>query len=446
VLLALLLAGPVAAEPGGPAVVLTVEGAIGPATAGYLRQGLATAAERRAELVILRLDTPGGLMSSLHDIVRDILASPVPVVGFVAPSGARAASAGTFILYACQIAAMAPATNLGAATPVTLGPQADGEPKAPAPEGGGDALAHKAINDAAASIRGLAELRGRNAEWAEQAVREAASLSANEALARHVIDLIATDTGDLLTRLDGRMVTVDGVQRPLQTAGLAVETLAPDWRTEVLSVLSDPNLAFILMLLGVYGLIFELANPGLVVPGVIGAISLVFGLYALSVLPVNYAGLGMIFLGIAFMVGEAFMPTFGILGVGGVTAFVIGATLLFDTSNGAVGLSWAVILGTAATTALMLTLSLWLGVRAHRRPVVTGAEGLIGVTATVVSWSEREGQVFVLGELWRARGPSGLAPGQPVRITAVRGLTVTVSPAPPAAPDSSPSPEQRTAS
>jgi membrane-bound serine protease (ClpP class) len=261
-------------------------------------------------------------------------------------------------------------------------------------------------------------------------------------LAQHVIDLMATDTGDLLARLDGRTVTVDGVQRPLHTAGIAVETLSPDWRTQALSVLSDPNLAFILMLLGIYGLIFELANPGLVVPGVVGAISLVFGLYALSVLPVNYAGLGLVLLGIAFMVGEAFMPTFGILGVGGVTAFVVGATMLFDTSGGGLGLSWVVILGATIATAAVLALSLWLGVRAHRRPVVTGAEGLIGAAATVIAWSDRNGQVFVMGELWRAQGPPGLVPLQAVRVTAVRGLTITVVPDP-AVPESR-LPEQRT--
>ncbi|KCV50761.1 nodulation efficiency protein NfeD [Bordetella bronchiseptica 7E71] len=427
------------------AVVLSLDGIVGPASADYIVRGLAGAAAQHA-LVVLRIDTPGGLDASMREIIRAILASPVPVLAYVAPGGARAASAGTYILYASHVAAMAPATNLGAATPVSLGggftpPDDKAEPDktgAKAPADGGkpatprNAAEYKAINDAVAYIRALADLRGRNADWAEQAVREAASLSASEALARNVIDIVAEDTPALLAQADGRTVRVGAADVVLHTSGLALVERGPDWRTRLLGVITNPNLALILLMVGVYGLIFEFMSPGALFPGVLGAICLLLGLYALSVLPLSYAGAGLVALGAALMVAEIFTPSLGALGVGGALSFVLGATMLVDADTPAYAVSLPLVGGVAVASLGLTFLIARLALRSRRAPQVSGAQGLVGRRGRVLSWEHDQGYVAADGERWRARGPAGLAAGDAVTIHAVQGVTLHVAPEPPA--------------
>lgn len=415
-------------------VVLDVDGAIGPATADYVVRGITRAADEGATLVVLRLDTPGGLDSSMRSIVKAILVSRVPVVGYVAPGGARAASAGTYILYACHLAAMAPGTNLGAATPVRIGGMPDPEkPKDKAGEKSGtsgDTLERKQVNDAAAYIRGLAQLRGRNAQWAERAVREAVSLAADEALKQKVVDVVAPDIPMLLQMIDGRSVNLDGRDLRLQLAGATLLERGADWRTKLLAVITDPSVALILMMIGVYGLIFELANPGMALPGVLGAICLLLGLYALQMLPVNYAGVALILLGLGFMVGEAFMSSFGALGLGGIVAFVIGSLILIDTDVPGFGIPLGLVIALATVSALFIGGILGVAFKSRRRAVVSGAAGLVGSTVAI-QWvnddDPRAGWVQLQGEQWQVRAEQPLRAGQRVRVLARDGLSLEVA-------------------
>lgn len=487
--LALLLSAPLAAQDkqsgSGKAVVLEVDGAIGPATNDFIVRGIESAEESGAALVILRLNTPGGLDSSMRDINRKILASRVPVVTYVSPSGSRAASAGTYIMYASHIAAMAPATNLGSATPVSMNPGGLGGGDKPAkPESGdggeqpkdaegdgnggqagdgaqgangqsqqeaggetrrepeqgsggadddapqpGSAMERKVINDAVAYIKGLARLRNRNEQWAEAAVRSAVNLTAEDALEQNVIDIVARDMQDLLEQLDGRTVTINDREIELATADLAIETIEPDWRTKLLSVITNPNVAYVLMLAGVYGLFFELSNPGAMFPGVLGAICLVLALYAFQVLPVNYAGLALIFLGIAFMVAELFMPSFGVMGIGGTVAFVFGSLILMETDAEAYQISMPLIVTVTAITALFVFTLISLALRQRRQPVVSGREQMIGdVGEALVDFHDGAGTVHIHGEQWSARADRPVHRGQEVEVRALDGLILVVEP------------------
>ncbi|WP_022727294.1 NfeD family protein [Fodinicurvata sediminis] len=425
-------------------LVLNYQGPIGPASSEYLSQGLAKAREREAELIVLRLDTPGGLDDSMRQMIRDILASPVPVAVYVAPGGARAASAGTYILYAAHVAAMAPGTNLGAATPIRMG-------GLPLPFGGDsseesstqdadsedteenssleelDTSSTKTLEDAVAYIRALARLRDRNADWAERAVRQSASLSHSEALEEGVIDYEARTLENLLEQIDGMFVALPEDRRTrLSTSNATVDEINPDWRIELLAIITNPNLTLIFLMLGVYGLIFEFMNPGMFFPGIVGAICLLLGLYSVAVLPVNLTGFALLLLGLILMVGEAFAPSFGVLGIGGVAAFVLGGTLLFDSSMPGYEISpWTIGVMTLISV-LLLIIVLRMAIRSHRRPIQAGAEEMIGQQAEVLKWSGGKGYIFVHGERWKAVCDEPLKKGQTVEILTLDGLTAQV--------------------
>jgi membrane-bound serine protease (ClpP class) len=424
------------------ALLVEIDGAIGPPIADYIVRELDAARLNEVKLVILQMNTPGGLDTSMRQIIGAILASPVPVATYVAPRGARAASAGTYIAYASAVAAMAPGTNIGAATPVQLGgnplfpsdekqqkdqKQQEGKSDEPA-----DTETRKVVNDAVAYIRSLAALNGRNADWAVDAVRSAASLPASEALSLHVIDAIADDVPDLLRRIDGRTVTVAGKPKRLTSADLEVVAAPPDWRTRLLVLVTNPNVAFILMLIGVYGLIFEFLSPGAVAPGLVGAISLLVALYALAFVPINYAGAALLLLGIALMVAEAHIGAFGALGVGGIAAFVIGALMMFPAHAPGFTLSGGVVTGAAMVSGVLLLLVLAALLHSRKRPVVTGSEALIGAEGETVSWQGSEGRVRVNGEIWLARSDASLAAGNRVKIVGRDGLVLRVEDARPA--------------
>ena len=487
--LALSVVTPIARGAAGPSVkpsspvatVLEINGAIGPATSHYVVHGIEDAQKAGSRLVILEVDTPGGLDTSMREIIRTILASSIPIVTYVSPSGARAASAGTYILYASHVAAMAPATNLGAATPVSIGggdepaaPEPGGTPTpgpettpgtTPTPNPGASppavgakpapnpnakppvaappataptsnptapqpstAMERKVVNDAVAYIRGLAELRGRNADWAEQAVRGAASLSSSAALQQKVIDLIARDIPDLLTRLDGREVKLAEHTVKLATRNLTVQRVEPDWRTRLLAVITHPTVAYGLMLIGIYGLLLEGYNPGVMLPGVAGTICLLVALFAFQILSVNYAGLALVALGVGMMIAEFFFPAFGSLGLGGLIAFVVGSLILFDTDVPGMNIALPLIAAIATVGGLMIVGIAYVAARSIRRPVVTGVQGMIGDNVEVVQDFTGRGRVRYRGELWNARSDAGLHTGQLARIVKVEGLTLWVEP------------------
>jgi len=428
----LLVPGTVTASPKGQSApnvwVMDLQGAVGPASADLFTRSLRSANQADATLFVLQLDTPGGLVDSMRDMIQAVLDSRVPVVVYVAPQGARAASAGTYLLYSAQIAAMAPATNVGAATPISIGgpgPALQPE-KDKGKQGGQSTEQRKQINDASAYIVSLAELRGRNAQWAEKAVRQAVSITAEQALKSNVINLIANNLPQLLSAINGMTVEVRGSPVTLQLDSYRIHRIQPDWRTSFLSVITDPNIAYILLLVGIYGIIFELFNPGIGLAGILGGICLVTALYAFHLLPISYAGLGLIALGLGLIIAEAFTPTLGILGVGGGASFLLGSVMLMDTEVPAYQIALPVILALAAFSFTVVWMMVSMALKSRKQQIVSGEQGLIGESATALEDFEVRGRVKAHGENWHAVSTAPVKKGQLLKVTGVEGLTLKV--------------------
>lgn len=396
------------------AVKLNIRGPIGPATQEYVTHGIENAQKRNADAVILQVDTPGGLSSAMRGIIQVMLGSDIPIIAYVSPSAARAASAGTYILYAAGIAAMAPGTNLGAATPVNL----------TAAKTKVSAEKMKALNDAKAYIRSLAQLRGRNVHWAEDAVQKASSLSATEALQKNVIDMIAPNVKALLNQLNNKRIPVaNGRFVTLNTKDMTVLAYQPNWRTNLLAIISNPMIAYILLMIAFYGLFLEFAHPGFILPGVLGGVALLLGLYGLQMLPVSYVGLALIFLGFVLLIAELFIVSFGMLGLGGIASFVIGSILLMDTGVVGFMIPWQLILGFAIATALFVIIVLQMLVRVRRRPEMSGYDVLIGQTGIVLVDGKKI-WARVNGELWEIDNHINLQSGDQVEIKSVKGMKI----------------------
>ena len=407
--------------------LIEIDGAIGPATSDYVLRGFEQASSSNASLIVIRINTPGGLDGAMRDIVQGILSSDIPVVSYVGPKGARAASAGTYIAYASHVAAMAPATNLGASTPVQIAAPTMPATEEPASAAEPSAMEKKMVNDAAAYIRGLAELRGRNAAWAEKSVRQGVSLNAEAALEENVIDLVVEDLDTLLQELDGRIVSINDREVTLQTRDTELQPHLPDLRTEILSILTNPNVVMILGMIGIYGIILEFYNPGSLIPGVIGVICLLLAAYAVQLLPLNYAGLALLVLGIGLMVGEALVPSFGILGIGGVIAFCIGGLMLFDTEMEAFQVGLPTIGATAVVSALLIFATVSIAMKIRNKKVTTGMSALIGEHGEALNDFGKEGQVRVGGEIWRAESNETIEAGDTVSVKSVNGLLMNVT-------------------
>ena len=427
---------------GGQVWVAALDGPVGPASADLVIRAIEDAETAKAAALVIRMDTPGGLDKSMRDLVKAILAAEVPVVTYVSPDGARAASAGTYIAYASHVAAMAPATNIGSSTPVSLAPGApQPKPKPPVPKdedsgeeepaeaqpaAAGDPMTKKIVNDAVAYLQSLAELRGRNIEWAEQTVREGANLRASAALEQNVVDLVAQDLEDLLKQLDGYEVRLNDEPHRLATADAELVFVEADWRHELLSVITDPSIAYGLLIIGVYGLILEFYNPGMLFPAVTGVICLLLGAYGLQMLPINYAGLALILIGLGLLVAEAVTPTYGVLGVGGVVAFVAGSIMLMDTEVPGYQLPLPIIGGFAIAGATIAFLVVGSAIRARRQAVATGPESMVGGSGRALQDFTGQGQVRAFGEVWQAQSDQPLAKGAKVRVKAVKGLVLSV--------------------